>query len=100
MSILKKFNRITEDEFALIKGTQLAADMIANKWWTDSMDVLDIIEQTTSGSYCTIKHLNGWLIYLQYGDDIMYAKQHLELAKNTTAPEIRSINILDDFQNT
>ena len=100
MAILKKFNRLTEDEFVMIKGTQLAADMIQNKWYTDEPTVLDIIDKTSSGSYCVVKHLKGWLIYLQFGQDIMYAKQHLELAKKTEAPEIRSINIVDDYENT
>ena len=45
MNIMKRFNRLTQDEFMLLKGTEKLAVMISNKFKTYNFDVVEWLEE-------------------------------------------------------
>ena len=51
----EKFHRLTQDEFVLLKGTELAEKMLTNKWYTDCADVLDILDANATGGNGVIR---------------------------------------------
>jgi len=95
----EKFHRLTLDEFTLLKGTELMAQMLTNKWYTDSEDVIDLLDDHATGAWCAMKHGDGYLVYLSSVSDIMLARQYVT-PETVPAPAITSINIADEFTNT
>lgn len=95
----EKFHRLTLDEFTLLTGTELMSTMLINKWYTDSDDVIDLLDDYATGAWCAMKHGDGWLVYLSSESDIILARQHVA-PDIVPAPAITSINIADEFTNT
>jgi|TARA_B110000305_G_scaffold49852_1_gene53886 hypothetical protein len=88
----EKFHRLTQDEFVLLKGTELAEKMLTNKWYTDCADVLDILDANATGTWCSVPYKGGWLLYLASVGDIILAKQYVQPGSEP-APAIQGINI-------
>lgn len=93
--MIKKFNRLTEDEFVLLKGTDKMVMMITNKYYTDQYSLIEWLEDNATGSFCVVKHLQGWILYLESSSDIMNAQQFCEPVSEP-APAIHSVNIVDE----
>lgn len=95
MTTFKKFNRLTEDEFVLLKGTERMSTMISNKWFCDDR-VVDFLAENAVGQWCAIRHREGFIVYLESPHDIMQARQFAD-PDNVSAPPIHSINIVDEY---
>jgi hypothetical protein len=92
---IKKFNRLTEDEFVLLKGTDKMVEMITNKYYTDSHELVDWLDENATGTFCVVKHNAGWILYLESANDIMSVRQYCE-PELVDAPPIHSINIVNE----
>lgn len=91
MAFFKKFNRLTKDEFVMLQGTELMANMISNKWYACDQ-VIDHMENHATGKWCAIPFHDGYIIYFENQFDIQMVNAMLEPV-NTPAPDIHSINI-------
>lgn len=92
---LKKFNRLTEDEFVLLKGTEKMVNMITNKYYTDEYSLVEWLDENAISSFCVVKHLQGWILYLESPNDILNARQYCE-PQTEDAPPVHSINIVNE----
>ena len=92
---LKKFNRLTEDEFVLLKGTEKMVNMITNKYYTETYELIEWLDDNAIGNFCVVKHLKGWILYLEMLEDMLNARQLCE-PKTKDAPPIHSINIVNE----
>jgi hypothetical protein len=91
----EKFHRLTQDEFVLLKGTELAEKMLTNKWFTDCADVLDLLDEHATGSWCAVPYNGGFLVYLASVGDILLERQYVQ-PDIDPAPPIHSINIVNE----
>ena len=92
---IKKFNSLTEDEFVLLKGTDKMVEMITNKYYTDSYELVEWLDENATGTFCVVKHNGGWILYLESANDIMSVRQYCE-PELEDAPPIHSINIVNE----
>ena len=72
MNIMKRFNRLTQDESLLLKGTEKLATMISNKFKTYDFDVVEWLEENLLGQFCVVRQDldKSWLIYFEHQEDI------------------------------
>ena len=99
--MISRFNRLTQDEFLLLKGTDKIANMIGNKFKTYDFDVVEFLEENSMGQFCVIKQDmdKSRLIYFESTEDIAMVLRNYT-PKEPEAPSINKINIVDDFENT
>ena len=99
MNIMKRFNRLTQDEFMLLKGTEKLAVMISNKFKTYNFDVVEWLEENSVGQFCVIKQDldKSWLIYFERSEDIALVYANFT-PKEPEAPPVHKINIVDEFE--
>ena len=97
--VIKRYNRLTQDEFLLLKGTEKLAVMISNKFKTHDFDVVEWLDDNSMGQFCVIKQDldKSWLIYFESSEDIAMVLQNFT-PKEPDAPSIHSINIVDEFK--
>ena len=97
---LTKFNRLTQDEFMLLQGTDKMANMISNKWLADA-DALDVLVEHAIGQWCSIPHGSEFIVYFDNPYDATILQDlNLTQPEGGVVPDIQSINIVDDFPNT
>lgn len=97
--VIKRYNRLTQDEFLLLKGTEKLAVMISNKFKTRDFDVVEWLDDNSMGQFCVIKQDldKSWLIYFESSEDIAMVLQNFT-PKEPDAPAIHNINIVDEFK--
>jgi hypothetical protein len=95
----EKFHRLTQDEFVLLKGTELAEKMLTNKWFTDCGAVIDVLDEYATGTWCAVSYNGGWLLYLASVGDIILAKQCV-YTDPEPAPPILGVDINIGYDNT
>lgn len=97
--MIERYNRLTESEFLLLKGTDKMAQMISNKFFTRNFDVIEYLEGNSLGQFCVIKDdlKQGWLIYVESLEDIQLVVANLT-PKDPDAAPIHKINIVDEFK--
>jgi len=88
----EKFHGLTQDEFVLLKGTELAEKMLTNKWFTDCPEVIELLDAHATGTWCAVPYRDGYLMYLASVGDIILAKQYVDPGSEP-APAIQGINI-------
>tara|TARA_Y100000385_G_scaffold116437_1_gene121135 strand:+ start:1099 stop:1392 length:294 start_codon:yes stop_codon:yes gene_type:complete len=93
--IFKRFFRLTQDEFVLLQGTEKMQTMLSNKWFTDSHEVVEFLEEHATGSFCAVPYNDGFILYLESVGDVLSARQISE-PESELAPAIHSINIVDE----
>lgn len=99
MNIMKRFNRLTQDEFLLLKGTEKLATMISNKFKTYDFDVVEWLEENSLGQFCVVRQDldKSWLIYFEHQEDIALVYSNFT-PKEPEAPPVHKINIVDEFE--
>ena len=97
--VIKRYNRLTQDEFLLLKGTEKLAVMISNKFKTYDFDVVEWLDENSMGQFCVIQQKldKSWLIYFESSEDIAMVL-HNFTPKQPKAPGIHKINIVDEFK--
>tara|TARA_B100000927_G_C16364343_1_gene428825 strand:+ start:568 stop:864 length:297 start_codon:yes stop_codon:yes gene_type:complete len=97
--MITRYNKLTQDEFLLLKGTEKIANMIGNKFKTHDFDVVEFLEQNSMGQFCVIKQEldKSWLIYFESSEDIAMVLQNFT-PKQPDAPAVHNINIVDEFK--
>ena len=101
MSIIRRFNKLTESEFTALAGSEKFANMLSNKFITTDFAVCDWLYDNAIGQYCVIKDMgNQWIIYFESHDDIQRVLMQLDSPEKEDAPAIHTINIADEFKNT
>ena len=79
--MITRYNKLTQDEFLLLKGTEKIANMIGNKFKTHDFDVVEFLEQNSMGQFCVIKQEldKSWLIYFESSEDLeaLFRQGHL-----------------------
>ena len=93
----KRFNKLTQDEFILMQGSEKITQMIGNKYYTDDTDVIDFLEEHAIGQWCPIKHRKGFIIYFESTEDVTIVRQYLE-PNSIGAPPVHSINIAHEYK--
>jgi hypothetical protein len=98
MENLFRYNRLTESEFMLLKGTDKMSRMLSNKFKTRNFDVVEWLEENSIAQYCVIKQDmdKSWLIYFDALEDAHLVMSNFA-PEEPEAPEIRKINIVDEF---
>lgn len=91
---LKKFNRLTESEFVLLKGTDKMVNMITNKYYTEDYSIIEWLDEHSIGSFCIVKHQEGWILYMEMPEDVNNIRQYCQ-PEVIEAPAVHSINITD-----
>lgn len=96
--MIERYNRLTESEFLLLKGTEKMSTMISNKFFTTDFDVVEYLEDNSLGQFCVIKNdvKGGWIIYFETIEDVQLAMANLT-PKEPDAEPIHRINIVDEF---
>jgi hypothetical protein len=96
--MIERYNRLTESEFLLLKGTEKMSTMISNKFFTADFDVIEYLEDNSLGQFCVIKNdvKGGWIIYFETLEDVQLAMANLTPKEPDAAP-IHKINIVDEF---
>lgn len=97
--MITRYNKLTQDEFLLLKGTEKIANMIGNKFKTHDFDVVEFLEQNSMAQFCVIKQEvdKSWLIYFESSEDIAMVLQNFT-PKQPDAPAVHNINIVDEFK--
>ena len=57
MSIIRRFNKLTESEFTALAGSEKFANMLSNKFITTDFAVCDWLYDNAIGQYCVIKDM-------------------------------------------
>jgi len=92
----RRFNRLTEDEIVLLKGTEKLASMLSNKFYTDDPDVVRHLEQSAICQWCCIVHGEGYILYFESLEDAHLANQYSNGSDTVSQPPIHSINIVHE----
>lgn len=95
--MIKRYNKLTEAEFLLLKGTDKMAAMLSNKYVVNDYDVVHHLEQHAMGQFCVIINERGksWIIYFEQFSDVLYAEQFFA-PKQPEAPPVHTINIVNE----
>jgi len=92
----KRFNKLTEDEFVLLKGTEKLAEMLSNKFYTDDTSAIDWLEENAMWQWCCVSHGPGYILYFESAEDAHLLNQHLNSSNTSSEPPIHSINIVHE----
>ena len=93
---IKRFNKLTQDEFLLMQGTEKLTQMISNKFYTEDSSVLDFIEESALWQWCAIRHGQGFILYFENLEDANRAIQYSLEPNTPSEPPIHSINIVHE----
>jgi hypothetical protein len=95
--MISRYNKLTETEFILLKGTDKIATMLSNKFVVTDYDVVHYLEQHAMGQFCVVvnERSKSWIIYFEQLSDVLYAEQYFA-PKQQEAPPIHTINIVNE----
>ena len=94
--MITRYNKLTQDEFLLLKGTEKIANMIGNKFKTHDFDVVEFLEQNSMGQFCVIKQEldKSWLIYFESSVTNLDDKDICDKRKKILTPQRKQNSVL------
>ena len=92
---IKRFNKLTQDEFLLMQGTETMTQMISKKFYTEDTDAIDWLEENAICQWCCVKHGPGFILYFESLDDANLLNQVMR-SNTPSEPPIHSINIVHE----